>query len=129
MMRYLILLLILIPACEIGVFLLAGNTIGFWPTMILIILTGIIGAYLTKRQGLETLKRAQLEMEYGQVPGEAILDGIGILIGGIFLLTPGFISDIIGFLLLIPQTRSLLKIPLKNGMRKWIDKRNVTIIR
>lgn len=129
MMRYLLLLLIIIPAGEIGVFILAGNTIGLWPTMTLIILTGIIGAYLAKKQGLEAIKRAQLDMEYGQVPGEAILDGIGILIGGIFLLTPGFISDTIGFLLLIPQSRALLKIPLQKAMRKWIEKRNVTIIR
>lgn len=128
-MRYLLLLLILIPTFEIGVFLLAGNTIGFWPTISLIILTGILGAYLAKKQGMEAIRRAQLDMNYGQVPGEAILDGICILIGGIFLLTPGFISDTIGFLLLIPKTRTLLKIPLIKGMRRWIEKRNVTIIR
>lgn len=128
-MRYLLLLLILVPTFEIGVFLLAGNTIGIWPTISLIILTGVLGAYLAKRQGMEVFRRAQLEMNYGQVPGEAILDGICILIGGIFLLTPGFISDTMGLLLLIPQTRSLLKIPLIKGMRRRIEKRNVTIIR
>lgn len=128
-MRYLLPLLIVIPACEIGVFLLAGKTIGIWTTIALIILTGVLGAYLAKKQGLEIVRKAQHDMQYGQVPGEAILEGICILIGGLFLLTPGFISDVFGFLLLIPQTRFLFMGPLKKWIRKWIEGRNVTIIR
>jgi UPF0716 protein FxsA len=128
-MRYILLLLIVIPACEIGVLLLSGQLIGVWTTIGLIILTGILGAYLAKKQGMETLKRAQMDMQYGRVPGEAILDGVCVLVGGVLLLTPGFITDATGFLLLLPQTRIMFKGLLKKGLRAWIDKGNITIMR
>ncbi|MGG0719759.1 FxsA family protein [Robertmurraya massiliosenegalensis] len=128
-MRYILLFLLIIPAGEIFVLLLSGKIIGVWATISIIILTGILGAYLTKQQGLETLRRAQLDMQYGRVPGEAIVDGICILVGGILLLTPGFITDTMGFLLLFPQTRGFFKGLMKKGLKKWIDNGNVTIIR
>ncbi|MDF1507011.1 membrane protein FxsA [Robertmurraya sp. DFI.2.37] len=128
-MKYILLLLLIIPAGEIFVLLLSGRIIGVWTTLSIIILTGVIGAYLAKRQGLEALRRAQLDMQYGRVPGEAIVDGMCILVGGVLLLTPGFITDAIGFLLLIPLTRLYFKGFLKKGLKKWIDNGNVTIIR
>jgi UPF0716 protein FxsA len=128
-MKYLLLFLIAMPAAEIAVLLLSGNTIGVWPTVLLIILTGIIGAYLAKQQGLETLRKAQEQMRYGQLPGDALLDGICILIGGTFLLTPGFVSDIIGLLLLLPPTRKIIKPLLLRMIRNMIDKKKITIIR
>ena len=128
-MRYILLLIIIIPAAEISVFLLSGNIIGIWPTIAIIFLTGIIGAYLAKKQGLETLRKAQELMRYGQMPREAILDGICILFGGILLLTPGFISDIIGLLMLMPPTKPIFKRLILKGFRKWIDRNTITIIR
>ncbi|WP_019154819.1 FxsA family protein [Robertmurraya massiliosenegalensis] len=128
-MRYILLFLLIIPAGEIFVLLLSGKIIGVWATISIIILTGILGAYLAKQQGLETLRRAQLEMQYGRVPGEAIVDGICILVGGVLLLTPGFITDTMGFLLLLPQTRVFFKGRMKKWLKKWIDNGNVTIIR
>lgn len=128
-MRYILLLLIIVPAAEIGVLLLSGNTIGLWPTLSIIIFTGILGAYLAKKQGLETIRKAQDQLRYGQMPGDAILDGICILIGGTLLLTPGFITDAIGFSLLAPPTRTFYKKLLLTGIRKWIDKGTITIIR
>lgn len=127
-MRYLFLLIVLIPAIDIGVLLLSGKAIGVWPTIVLIILTGIIGAYLAKREGLQTIRRAQEQLRYGTIPGEALLDGICILIGGTLLLTPGFITDITGFLFLFPPTRKPIKYlilkawqrKIKNGNRKII---------
>ncbi|MDQ0220081.1 membrane protein FxsA [Peribacillus cavernae] len=128
-MRYLLLLLIVIPAVEIAVLLLSGRTIGVWPTLLLIISTGLIGAFLAKQQGLETLRKAQEQMRYGQLPGDALLDGICILIGGTFLLTPGFVSDLIGLVLLLPPTRKIIKPVLLKMIRNMIDKRKITIIR
>lgn len=128
-MRYILLLLIIVPAIEIAVLLLSGKTLGIWVTIALIILTGVFGAYLAKSQGLETMRRAQRDMQFGQVPGEAILDGICIFVGGVLILTPGFITDATGFLLLIPGTRKMLKVPLKKAIEKWINRGNVTIIR
>ncbi|MFE8703737.1 FxsA family protein [Cytobacillus sp. FJAT-54145] len=128
-MRYILLLLIIVPAAEIGVLLLSGRTLGIWTTITLIIITGIAGAYLAKNQGLETIRKAQRQLQYGQMPGEVILDGICILIGGTLLLTPGFITDTLGFLLLAPPTRKPFKVLLVKAFRNWIEKGNVTIIR
>ncbi|MGZ4161281.1 MAG: FxsA family protein [Neobacillus sp.] len=128
-MRYLLLLIIIIPAMDIGLLLFSGKTIGVWPTLIFIILTGVIGAYLAKREGLQTIRRAQEQLRIGQIPGEAVLDGICILIGGTLLLTPGFITDLVGFLMLFPPTRKLFKFFMKNSFRKWIDKGKIKIIK
>jgi UPF0716 protein FxsA len=128
-MRYLLLLIIIIPAMDIGLLLFSGKTIGVWPTLIFIILTGVIGAYLAKREGLQTIRRAQEQLRIGQIPGEAVLDGICILIGGTLLLTPGFITDLVGFLMLFPPTIKLFKFFMKNSFRKWIDKGKIKIIK
>jgi UPF0716 protein FxsA len=128
-MRYLALLIILIPAIDIAVLLISGNTIGVFPTIAFIIMTGVIGAYLAKREGLQTIKRAQEHLAYGQIPGDSVLDGICILIGGTLLLTPGFITDIAGFLLLFPPSRKPVKFLMINALRRRIEKGNIRIIK
>lgn len=128
-MRYLLLFIIVVPAAEIGVLLLSGNIIGVWPTIGIILFTGVLGAYLAKKQGLETIRRAQTQLSYGQMPGEAILDGICILVGGTLLLTPGFITDITGLLLLAPPTKSVFKKLMINWFRKRMNRNTFTIIR
>lgn len=128
-MRFLTIIFIVIPILEISVLLISGKTIGVLPTLFLLFLTGIIGAWLAKRQGLETMKKMQEQLRYGQIPGNAIVDSICIFFGGLLLLTPGYITDICGFLLLLPFTRSKLKPALFLLMRRWIEKNNVTIIR
>jgi UPF0716 protein FxsA len=128
-MRLLLILIIVIPALEIGVLLLSGKTIGVIPTVLLIILTGVVGAWLAKKQGIETFKKAQQQMQYGQIPGEAIIDGLCILVGGLFLFSPGFVTDLTGILLLFPKSRNLIKPVLLRIIRKMIDKNQITIIR
>ncbi|RFU70738.1 membrane protein FxsA [Peribacillus saganii] len=128
-MRYLLLILIIVPALEICTLLLSGRTIGFFPTIFLIIATGIAGAYLAKKQGMETIRNAQFQMRTGQIPGEALLDGICILAGACFLLTPGFITDAIGFFLLLPPTRKMIKPLLLKLIRNRMIDKNITIIR
>lgn len=122
-------LIIVIPALEIGVLILSGKTIGAIPTILIIILTGVIGAWLAKKQGVETLRNAQQQMQFGQIPGMAIIDGLCILVGGLLLLTPGFITDSVGFLLLLPISRNKIKPVLLRIIRKMIDKNQFTIIR
>ncbi|MGP4078266.1 FxsA family protein [Pseudalkalibacillus sp. R45] len=119
MFRILILLLIIVPAMEIGILIWSGNTIGVPITILLIIATGIIGAWLAKKEGMQTLRLAQIQLQNAQIPNDVILDGICILVGGSLLLTPGFITDTVGFLLLIPYTRTFVKI----GMRRFIQKK------
>lgn len=132
--KLLLLLLIIVPAMEIGVLILSGNTIGVIPTILLIILTGILGAALAKKEGLNAIRTAQLQASQGQVPGSVLLDGVCILVGGVVLLTPGFITDAMGFLLLIPQTRAIFKGFLqkmfyhmvKNGSAVYVSRGNWT---
>ncbi|MCT8137398.1 membrane protein FxsA [Anaerobacillus sp. CMMVII] len=109
MLRIFILLLIVVPALEIGVLVLSGNTIGIPWTILLVIFTGVLGAWLAKKEGLQTIRLAQLQLQQGQIPSGIILDGLCILVGGVVLLTPGFITDLIGFFLLIPSTRTIAK--------------------
>jgi UPF0716 protein FxsA len=127
-LRYLFLLIIIIPAAEIGFLLLSGQIIGVWPTVLLIIFTGVLGSYLAKKQGMATFYQLQRQMQTGQLPGEALLDGVCILIGGTLLLTPGFFSDILGFLLLFPATRIFFKKILNRWIQNRIRKGNMRII-
>jgi len=105
----LLLLFILIPVVELFLLIEIGQLIGTLPTIGLIVFTGILGAYLTRRQGLQVLRRVQTQLQAGQVPADSIVDGAIILIAGAFLLTPGVLTDILGFLCLTPATRRLIK--------------------
>jgi UPF0716 protein FxsA len=128
-MRYLLLLLIIIPAGEIAFLMVSGRMIGIFPTIALIILTGVVGAYLAKKQGLETIRKAQEQLRFGNMPGEEIMDGICIIFGGALLLAPGFITDFMGLLLLLPPTRVFFKRLLGKLFMNWMNKGKITIIR
>jgi UPF0716 protein FxsA len=119
MFKLLVLLFLVVPAIEIFGIAFAGNHLGWLPTLFLVIFTGVAGAWLAKKQGINVFKRAQDELSYGRLPGEAILDGICIFAGGLVLLTPGFFTDLLGFILLVPYTRKFVKW----GMKKWIRKK------
>jgi UPF0716 protein FxsA len=127
-MRLLLLLIIIVPAAEIAFLLVSGQLIGTWPTILLIILTGVIGSYLAKKQGLVAYRLLQQQLQSGQMPGDALLDGICILVGGILLLTPGFLTDIVGFVLLFPITRVYIKKLLMKKFQARLYKNNRKII-
>ena len=116
MFRFVIIIMIGVPALEIWGLVKAAQFIGAWQTIIAVIATGIIGAYLAKREGLKTWLRAQDELNRMQIPNQAILDGISIFSGGLLLLTPGFFTDTIGFLLILPFSRYSIQFYLK----KWL---------
>ncbi|MGD7044213.1 FxsA family protein [Jeotgalibacillus proteolyticus] len=128
-MRWIMLLIIVVPAAEIAILLSVGNLIGVIPTFLLILATGVLGAYLAKSKGLQAIKNVQNQMGIQQPPSEIILDGVCILIGGVLLLTPGFLTDITGFLLLIPQTRNRFKPLIYKWFRKRMSKGNMIIYR
>lgn|SRR5690625_940966 len=115
-MRWLLLALLIIPALELGVFIWLGGIVGPWWIVALIILSGILGISFAKNQGIEVWNRAQQSMNNGQMPTKQIIDGICILVGAVLLFAPGFITDIVGLLLIIPWTRQ----PLKKILQKWI---------
>lgn len=121
-MYWLILIFILIPAIEIGVFIWTGSKIGILSVVVLIVLTGIIGAALVKKEGMETWRSAQLSMYNREFPRDQIIDGICIIAGGILLIAPGFITDALGFLLILPWTRPPFKKLIGLFIMKRIEK-------
>ena len=102
---YFLAIFVAMPIIEIAVFIQAGELIGLWPTIGIVILTAVIGTSLMRAQGLQTLARAQAQMDQGEMPIGELFNGICILIAGVLLLTPGFVTDTMGFLLLIPPLR------------------------
>lgn len=106
-----------VPIIELYVLIEAGRQIGVFPTIGMILLTGIAGAYLARTQGFNLLNRIQTDLNQGRIPAEELLDGAIILAGGLLLLTPGFCTDLFGFCLLTPVTRQFIKVWLK----KWLD--------
>ncbi len=95
-----------IPVIEILLFIEIGGLIGTWPTIAIVIVTAFLGAFLVRRQGVAVLRQIQSEMEAGRPPARQMAEGALILIAGAFLLTPGFFTDTVGFLLLVPQVRA-----------------------
>ncbi len=128
-MKYLFWLIIVLPAMEIAVLLLSGHLIGFWFTLLLILVAGALGLFLAKRQGMETWRKAQEQMQYGYMPGNEIIEGICILIGGVFLVLPGLISDVVGIILLLPFTRNILKPFVIRFIMNRMNRGKATIIR
>ncbi len=101
----LLLLFILVPLLEIYFLLKVGNIIGAFPTVLVVVSTAIAGTWLLKQQGLATLMRLQTSAAQGRMPAQEMAEGLALAFGGALLLTPGFITDFIGFLCLIPFTR------------------------
>jgi UPF0716 protein FxsA len=117
----LLLLFILVPIAELYLFLTLGAMIGLWPTLGIIVLTALIGAWLTKSQGARAIARFQQALAEGRLPHREALDGILILVAGAMLLTPGFLTDTVGFLLLVPPVRAFLRGRLANFLKGRIQ--------
>jgi UPF0716 protein FxsA len=105
---YALVFLLAWPLAEIAGFVIVGRALGLWWTLALVILTGLLGAYLLRQQGLHLLKKLSQESQQGHVPASSVVDGAMIVIAGILLLLPGFLTDIIGVALFIPFVRRFL---------------------
>ena len=112
----LLILFIIVPVAELYILIEVGKKIGSLSVIGVIILTGILGAYLVKSQGFMILKKIQNDLNEGILPGDSLIQGAIILAGGILLLTPGFITDIVGFIFLMPFSRKVVK----NYLLKWL---------
>lgn len=115
-------LFILLPLAELALLILVGQWIGLGWTLAIVVLTGFLGAALARRQGLRAWLAIQRELREGRMPGSVLLDGLLILVGGIVLLTPGLLTDLFGFLLLVPATRSALKRVLRQRFERAIQR-------
>lgn len=117
----LLLLFTLIPLLELALLIEVGRHIGTLFTIGLVIFTGIVGALLAKSQGLAVLKRISEEFSEGRLPADELFDGLFILVGGALLLTPGLLTDTLGFTLILPPTRTLIKAWVKRKARRMIE--------
>jgi UPF0716 protein FxsA len=104
----LFLLFAILPILEIAILVNVGEQIGGWYTVAIVIVTAFAGAHLVKQQGLSTLMQAQQKMQAGTMPGQEMAEGLLLVVAGVLLVTPGFMTDGIGFLLSLPMTRPLI---------------------
>ena len=103
------LLFVIVPLLELALLIQMGQWVGYWPTIGLVVFTGVTGAWLARMQGLRTMWRLRHDLANGRVPGQAIMDGMAVLAGGALLLAPGILTDLIGFGLLFPRTRHAIQ--------------------
>jgi len=104
----LLLLFILVPVIEIGLFIQVGGWLGLWPTLALVLITAFVGASLVRSQGIMTLASVQDRLNRGELPAQQILEGVMLAVAGVLLLTPGFMTDAMGMLVLLPGPRAAL---------------------
>ncbi len=129
MLLVLIVFLILLPFAELYVLIKAGSVIGAGTTILIVIGSAIFGASLAKQQGREILFRAQGELNQGRVPTEQLLQGLLVFVGGIFLIAPGFITDVLGLLMVLPPTRFLLTQLIKRVLAARLRSGRVRVYR
>jgi len=108
MFRFLFLLFIIVPIIEIMVLMNVGAWLGAWPTIAIVIITAWLGAKNVKQQGIATLNSVQTKMAQGEMPSDEIVAGVLLLVAGVLLVTPGFVTDFFGLSLLVPQVRKAL---------------------
>lgn len=109
---------LVVPFVELYVILQVGQAIGVLNTVALLLIVSAVGAWLVKREGLSVLRRAQERAQQGAVPGKELVDGVLILFAGALLLTPGFVTDVVGILLLLPPVRAVLRASVAGWLRR-----------
>jgi len=122
MLWKLMLLFVLTPLVELAILIYLGTIIGALYTILIVVATGILGAFMARNQGLATLSRIRSNFERGIMPSNELFHGALILAGGLLLLTPGVITDIVGFAVLVPQTRRLIGRWILSLIRRRIER-------
>jgi UPF0716 protein FxsA len=111
---YVFLALLVVPVAEIALIVAVGSVIGGWQTVALLLAESALGAYLVKREGRRSWQALKIALSTGQMPGRELADAALVLIGGTLLLTPGFLTDIVGFFFILPFTRPIT--------RRWLQR-------
>jgi UPF0716 protein FxsA len=124
----LLVLFVTIPVLEIAVLLKVKEFIGFDGTLALVVATAVLGAWLARWQGLRQIGLIQKELETGRMPAPQLLDGVLILVAGVVLLTPGLITDAVGFFLLLPPGRAVIKRVVKRAIEKRMKTGTIDVV-
>ena len=120
-------LFLIVPIAELALLIWIGGRVGFWPTVGLIVLTALTGSWLARREGWNVFNRLQNKLASGGLPGRELTDGLIILVSAALLLTPGILTDIVGFLGLIPPTRAWIRKRLQARFRHAIEGGNASV--
>jgi UPF0716 protein FxsA len=121
------LLFVVLPILELVLLIQIGRTVGLWPTVALVLATGLAGAALARIEGMRVLFQFQQELLSGRVPGQALFDGICVLIGAAFLLTPGVLTDVAGLALLIPLSRRWIQRRVRRRLERAVANGTVRV--
>jgi UPF0716 protein FxsA len=116
-----ILLFTMVPLIELYLLIQVGRYLGAFPTIAVVFITGIVGGLLARSQGLSIYRHIRMDLQNGIIPTDSLLDGLFILIAGALLITPGLITDIAGFLVMIPGFRGWLKKRLKERFKQKFE--------
>jgi UPF0716 protein FxsA len=122
------LLFVIVPILELMLLIQVGQYFGLAPTLALVLFTGVTGAWLARAEGIRVLFQFQKEVASGKLPGQSLLDGISVLVGGAFLLTPGIITDVAGFSLLFPPTRRWLQRRVQESLERQVAEGSVRVV-
>lgn len=131
----LVLAFIVVPLVELWVIIQVGGVLGFWPTIVVLLVDSILGAILVRREGSRAWRKFREALAAGRVPGDEIVQGALLLFGGALLLTPGFVTDVVGLALVLPITRGpvarvlrlrIVPVPLQVGTGMWNSTRPPT---
>ncbi len=104
----LLIIFTVVPLIELMVLIKAGEALGTIPTIAIVVCTGILGAAFSRSQGLSVFQKIKMTLQTGQLPGSELIQGLLILVGGVMLVTPGFITDLTGFVLILPSSRKFI---------------------
>ena len=122
MLSKLLPLFILVPLIELALLIYVGIVIGALYTILIVLITGLIGIVILRKQGVAILRKTRSNLEQGILPAEGIVDGTLVLLAGVLLITPGMIMDVLGFVLLIPQVRRFINNQLRAAARRKLER-------
>ena len=125
--RLVIVGLLLLPLVELGLLIAVGQLIGVWPTVVLVVVEALLGAFVVKRAGRRARVALQTSLNTGQMPGSELTDAVLVLVGGVLLLLPGFLTDVVGLLFLLPVARPLTRRWLQAMVERRVGRRTGVI--
>lgn len=120
-MAWLFLVFVVVPVVELMLLTVLGNWLGLGPTLLLVLVTGVVGGWLAKREGFGVLSELRNELAHGLPPGDRLMEGGMVLVGGLLLVTPGVLTDLVGFALIFPVTRRVLAPRLLGWLSSQVD--------
>lgn len=118
----------IMPLVELFILFKVADVTSPLTTILLVVLTGIAGGYLAKSEGKIIISKIKIELNNGRMPGNELINGLCVLVGGAFLLTPGIITDFLGFMLVMPGTREIFKGYIKKKFKNMLNKGDINII-